>query len=110
MTPRAPHMAAVKPIMRYLQGTLTHGLHIQVSPSISFTSYSNADWAGCPDTRRSTFWYCVFLGPNLISWSSKRKVSTSRCSAEAEYHDVTNATVETAWIRNLLLELHCPLQ
>lgn len=56
----------------------THScLHIRASSSISFTAYSDADWAGCPDTRRSTSDFCVFLGPNLIWWSSKRHVSTS---------------------------------
>ncbi|GJS97884.1 ribonuclease H-like domain-containing protein [Tanacetum coccineum] len=66
---------------------------------------SDADWAGCPTTRRSTSRYCVFLGNNLLSWSSKRQPTLSRSSAEAEYRGVA----ETCWIRNLLRELHTPL-
>nr|GFD14508.1 ribonuclease H-like domain-containing protein [Tanacetum cinerariifolium] len=72
-------------------------------------AYSDVDCAGCPTTRRSTKGYCVFLGNNLLLWSSKRQPTLSRSSAEAEYHDVANAVVETCWIRNLLRELHTPL-
>ncbi|GJW71942.1 ribonuclease H-like domain-containing protein, partial [Tanacetum coccineum] len=67
------------------------------------------DWAGFPVTRRSTSGYCVFLGDNLLSWSAKRQVTLSRSSAEAEYRGVANVVAETAWIRNLLRELHTPL-
>ncbi|GJU54014.1 ribonuclease H-like domain-containing protein [Tanacetum coccineum] len=69
----------------------------------------NADWAGCPTTRRSTSGYCVFLGNNLLSWSSKRQFTLSQSSAEAEYRGVANAVAETCWLRNLLRELHTPL-
>nr|GEY15239.1 ribonuclease H-like domain-containing protein [Tanacetum cinerariifolium] len=72
-------------------------------------AYSDADWAGCPITRRSTSGYCVFLGNNLLFWSSKRQPTLSRSSAEAEYRGVANAVAETCWLRNLLRELHTPL-
>lgn len=52
----------------------------------------------------------MFLGDNLISWSSNRQATLSRSSAEAEYRGVANVVAETASIRNLLLELHCPLK
>jgi hypothetical protein len=69
--PREPHLALVKRILRYVKGTLSSGLHIGTGPVHSLTAYSDADWAGCPDSRRSTSGFCVFLGDNLISWSSK---------------------------------------
>ncbi|KAK9137599.1 hypothetical protein Sjap_008193 [Stephania japonica] len=108
--PRVDHMSALKRIIRYVQGTLDHGLHLYPSSFSDMVSYTDADWGGCPDTRRSTSGYCVFLGDNLVSWSSKRQPTLSRSSAEAEYRGVANAVSETCWLRNLLLELHCPIQ
>ena len=70
--PREPHLAALKRILRYVRGTLHLGLLLQPSRSFDLMVYSDADWAGYPDTRRSTSGYAVFLGDNLVSWSSKR--------------------------------------
>lgn len=103
--PLKSHYNALKRILRYLKGTLDHGLQLTPNTSQTLTAYSDADRAGCPSTRRSTSGYCVFHGDNLISWSSKRQQTVSRSSAEAEYRGVAEVT----WIRNLLLELHCPL-
>nr|GEW77918.1 NBS-containing resistance-like protein [Tanacetum cinerariifolium] len=64
---------------------------------------------GCPSTRMSTSSYCVFLGDNLLSWSAKRQHTISRSIVEAEYQGVANVVIETAWVRNLLRELHSPL-
>ncbi|GKE73842.1 ribonuclease H-like domain-containing protein, partial [Tanacetum coccineum] len=79
------------------------------STTTHLIAYSDADWAGCPATRRSTSRYCIFLGDNLLTWSSKRQDTLSRSSAEAKYRGVANAVAEISWIRNLLRELHTPL-
>ncbi|KAJ9536095.1 hypothetical protein OSB04_un000733 [Centaurea solstitialis] len=107
--PRLPHLNALKRILRYLKGTLSHGLHLKASAVDRLVAYSDADWAGCPNTRRSTSGFCVYLGDNLVSWSSKRQHVVSSSSAEAEYRGIANVVAETAWLRNLLLELCCPL-
>ncbi|KAJ9565690.1 hypothetical protein OSB04_001656 [Centaurea solstitialis] len=108
-SPRIEHWNALKRILRYIQGTSEFGLLLGPASQLSLLAYTDADWAGCPDTRRSTSGYCVYLGDNLISWSSKRQSTISRSSAEAEYRGVANVVAEICWLRNLLLELHRPL-
>ncbi|GKB81436.1 ribonuclease H-like domain-containing protein [Tanacetum coccineum] len=107
--PWEPHFLALKRILRYVRGTLDYGLQLFSSSTTNLVAYSDADWAGCPTTRRSTSGYCVFLGNNLLSWSSKRQPTLSRSSAGAKYRGVANAIAETCWLRNLLRELHTPL-
>ncbi|GKE06120.1 ribonuclease H-like domain-containing protein, partial [Tanacetum coccineum] len=104
--PQEPHFLALKRILRYVRGTLDHGLQLFSSSTTSSVAYSDADWVGCPTTRRSTSGYCVFLGNNLLSWSSKRQPTLSRSSAEAKYHGVANVVAKTCWLGNLLRELH----
>ncbi|WVZ91395.1 hypothetical protein U9M48_037575 [Paspalum notatum var. saurae] len=106
--PRESHLQLLKRILRYVKGTMHQGLHLTRSSSSDLVTYSDADWAGCPDTRRSTSGFCVFFGDNPVSWSSKRQATVSRSSAEAEYRGVANAVAESCWIRQLLLELHRP--
>ncbi|XP_066333437.1 uncharacterized mitochondrial protein AtMg00810-like [Miscanthus floridulus] len=108
--PREVHLVAAKRILRYLQGTLSFGLIIPRSTPTQLVVYTDADWAGCPDTRRSTSGYAVFLRGSLISWSSKRQPTVSRSSAEAEYRVVANGVAEASWLQQLLQELHHPLQ
>ena len=107
--PWEPHLAVIKRILRYVKGTLDAGLHLGVGSVDSLTAYSDADWAGCPDSRRSTLEYCVYLGDNLVSWSSKCQTTVSHSSAEAEYRAVAHVVAECCWLRQLLQELHLPL-
>ena len=72
------------------------GLVLHRSSFAELVVYTDADWAGCPDTRRSTSSYAIFLGSNLVSWSSKRQPVVSRSSAEAEYRAVANGVAEAS--------------
>jgi hypothetical protein len=92
--PHEPHLNAVKRILRYLCDTIDYGLQLHRSSPTSLTAYTDADWAGCPDTRKSTSGYVVFIGDNLVSWSSKRQQTESRSSAKAEYRGVANTVAE----------------
>ena len=86
----------MKRLLRYVRGTVDFGLVLHRSPSTELVVYTDADWAGCPDTRRSTSGYAVFLGGNLVSWSSKRLPVVSRSSAEAKYRAVANGVAEAS--------------
>ena len=107
--PKDVHWMFVKRILRYVRGTAGKGLQLHRSSTPALTGYSDADWAGCPDTRRSTSGFCVFLGDSLVSWSSKRQPVVSRSSAEAEYGGVANVAAECCWLRHLLGELLQPV-
>ena len=73
--------------------------------SLQLTTYSDADWAGCPDTRRSTTGWCMFLGDALIFGKCKKKDRVSKSSTEAEYRSMSAACAEVVWLRSLLDQL-----
>jgi histone deacetylase 1/2 len=102
--PTTVHWTAAKRILRYVSHTLSFGLTFMKSRSTLVSAFSDADWAGCVDDRRSTGGFAVFYGPNLISWSAKKQATVSRSSTEAEYKSVANAA-EVIWVQSLLAEL-----
>jgi histone deacetylase 1/2 len=105
--PRSSHWSAVKRILRYVQSTLSDGLLLRRptrSPDL-LSAFSDADWAGNADDRRSTGGYAVFYGGNLVAWSARKQATVSRSSTESEYKAVANATAEIIWIQALLGEL-----
>jgi len=104
-SPTTIHWSAVKRILRYVCGTLNYGLKIKRSKSMMVSAFSDADWVGCPDDRRSTGGFAVFLGENLVSWTARKQATVSWSSTEAEYKALANATAEMMWVQKLLSEL-----
>jgi Reverse transcriptase (RNA-dependent DNA polymerase) len=105
-SPTTNHWSAVKRILRYIRGTLHHGTTVHSDSSTTLHAYSDADWAGSIDDRRSTSGFCIFIGRNLISWSAKKQPTVSRSSTEAEYRSLALTCAEILWIQYLLQELH----
>lgn len=106
--PREPHIPSIKRILRYIRGTIDHGIRIHVSYHLSLIAYSDVNWGGYQATKRLTFGYCVFLGKSLLLWTSKRQGIISRSSSKAKYGGVVNVVAETCWLCNILKEVHCP--
>ncbi|KAJ0844517.1 putative RNA-directed DNA polymerase [Helianthus annuus] len=104
--PTVAHYQEVKRILRYLKGTAAYGLHYTRPSHTSLLGYSDADWARCLETRRSTYGYSIFLGGNLISWSAKKQPTVARSSCESEYRAMANTAAEIVWLTHLLQELH----
>uniref|UniRef100_A0A2N9E4D6 Reverse transcriptase Ty1/copia-type domain-containing protein n=1 Tax=Fagus sylvatica TaxID=28930 RepID=A0A2N9E4D6_FAGSY len=102
--PTTTHLSAAKRILRYIKGTLFHGIAFTPGP-LTLSVYSDADWAGDPDDRRSTSGLLVYLGSNPITWSAKKQATVSRSSTESEYRALATASAEVCWLRTLLKDL-----
>ena len=83
--PKESHLTAVKRIIRYISGTLDYGIWYSKDTNISLASFSDANWAGNVDDRKSTSGGCFYLGNNLVSWHDKKQNSISLSTVEAKY-------------------------
>ena len=103
--PNEDHWAAIKRVLRYLKGTLDFGLIFKRTENFELIGYSDADWAGDIETRKSTSGYVFLLGGNPISWTSKKQPIVALSTTEAEYIALCLATQESVWLRQLLSHL-----
>ena len=102
--PTSTHWIAVKRILRNLKSISTHGL-LYSPGSMTLQAYCDANYAGDPNDRRSTGGSCLFLGPNLISCSSKKQGGVSRSSTEAEYRQLAYTAATISWFRSIFKDL-----
>ncbi|KAH9716509.1 retrovirus-related pol polyprotein from transposon RE1 [Citrus sinensis] len=103
--PRQPHWVACKRVLRYLKNTMNLCLRFKKSEHLDLIAYTDADWATDPDDRRSISGYCVYLGDNLVAWSSRNQGMVARSTAESEYRAMALCSTEITWINSLLGEL-----
>ncbi|GJV63355.1 retrovirus-related pol polyprotein from transposon TNT 1-94 [Tanacetum coccineum] len=108
--PTEKHLKEVKRIFRYLRGTIHMGLWYPKDSGFELTAFSDADHAGCLDTRKSTSGGIQFLGDMLVSWMSKKQDCTAMSSAEAEYVALSASCAQVMWMRQQLPDYGFELQ
>ncbi|XP_019184646.1 PREDICTED: uncharacterized protein LOC109179601 [Ipomoea nil] len=106
--PTATDWASLKRVLRYVKGTLNLGLRISRSTSMDIHAYSDSDWAGDPNDRKSTSGFAVLLGNNLISWVCRKQQTMTRSSTEAENKGLADVSAEVTWLVSLLNEIGIP--
>lgn len=100
VNPGKRHLECAKRVLRYLRGTIS--LSLEFSGDLLLKGFSDADWAGCPDERKSTSGFVFYLGNGAISWKSSRQTTVALSSTEAEYIALCTAAREGIWLRRLL--------
>ena len=91
--------------MRYLRGTRNYGLLYSKDGSKDILGYSDADWAGDVNDRKSTSGYLYLISGAAVSWRSKKQTCVALSTAEAEYMALASAAQEAMWMRQLMTDL-----
>ena len=108
--PKESHLNAVKRIIRYVSGTPTLGIYYSFDSNYEIAGYTDADWVGNVDDRKSTFGGCFYVGNNLVSWHSKKQACVSLSTGEAVYIAAGSCCTQVLWMKQMLdsYTLHQP--
>ncbi|PRQ53257.1 putative RNA-directed DNA polymerase [Rosa chinensis] len=106
--PKESHLKAVKRIIRYVSGTSNYGVVYTFDSNVEIAGYTDSDWAGNVDDRRSTSGGCFFVGNNLVSWHSKKQNCVSLSTAEAEYIAAGSCCTQMLWMKQMLNDYGFP--
>lgn len=106
--PKESHLEAVKRIIRYISGSITCGVFYTYATNAEIAGYSDADWGGNLQDRKSTSGGCFFVGKNLVAWHSKKQNCTSLSTAEAEYVAAGSCCTQMLWMKNMLKDYGIP--
>ncbi|KAK6161170.1 hypothetical protein DH2020_004551 [Rehmannia glutinosa] len=108
--PKESHLSVVKRIFRYLKGTIQYGLFYPKNENFSLKGYSDSDYAGNIDDRKSTSGSCQFLGDCLVSWFSMKQNCVSLSTAEAEYISAAFCCTQLLWMKQTLADYKCSFE
>eukprot|EP00253_Pinus_taeda_P032435 PITA_32435 len=104
--PKADHWIAAKRVLRYVRGTSDYGLLYTCSSDPILSGYTDSDWVGLIDDRKSTAGYVFSLGSGAVTWTSKKQQAVALSSTEAEYRGAVKASCEAVWLRRMLADMH----
>ncbi|GKA76102.1 hypothetical protein Tco_0782480 [Tanacetum coccineum] len=104
VSPKTSHLLAVKRIFRYLKGKPSLGLWYSKDSPLELVAYTDSDYAGATQDRKSTTGGCQFLGNRLISWQCKKQTVVATSTTEAEYVAAASCCGQVLWIQNQLLD------
>ena len=97
-------MNAVKRIIKYVGGTCDYGLFYSKESNLSLAGFSDSDWAGNADDRKSTTGGCFYVGANLVAWMSKKQNYVSLSTTEVEYIAVGSCCSQLLWMKKVLID------
>nr|GEV13969.1 hypothetical protein [Tanacetum cinerariifolium] len=104
VTPKECHLHAVMRIFRYLKGHPKLGLWYPKESPFDLVAYSDSDYGGATQDRKSTIGGCQFLGRRLISWQCKKQTIVATSTTKAEYVAAASCCGQVLWIQNQLLD------
>ncbi|XP_047979369.1 uncharacterized mitochondrial protein AtMg00810-like [Salvia hispanica] len=91
------YLSYTRPDIAYA-GTAEHGLMFEKHGHMEIHGFTDADWAGNPNDRKSTTGYFAFVGGNLVTWRSKKHKVVALSSAEAEFRGIKSGLTEILWL------------
>jgi hypothetical protein len=104
-TPKNSHWQAGKRLLRYIAGTMNHGILYSTSNNLQLVGYTDSDFAGSIDDKKSTSGYAFHLGTGIVAWASKKQPIVTISSTEEEYVEGTSAACQAVWMRRILKDL-----
>ncbi|XP_047942387.1 uncharacterized mitochondrial protein AtMg00810-like [Salvia hispanica] len=108
--PQKDHYEAALRIIKYLKGTVGHGVMFKKNEQRGVYGYTDADWASNLVDRKSTAGYFTFVEGNLVTWRSKKQKVVALSSAEAEFRGIKSGLTEILWLRRLMGEIGLSLE
>jgi hypothetical protein len=100
--PRHEHWIAAKHVLRFIRGTIHYGLRYTASSDIQLHGFTDSDWAGSAEDRKSTLGMCFSLGFAMISWGSRKQKFVTLSTTEAEYIAACGACTKAIWLRKII--------